>query len=35
MDFDGASLTSSANSNEVKIDQLHGVSAKLSVGKSF
>ena len=35
MDFDGASLTSSANSNDVKIDQLHGVSAKLSVGQSF
>ena len=35
MDFDSQKLTSSANSNTVEISQLHGVSAKLSVGKSF
>ena len=34
-DFDGASLTSTANSNKVTLNQLHGVSAKLSLGKSF
>jgi hypothetical protein len=36
MDFDGASLTSSTNSaNKISIDDLQGVSAKLSLGKSF
>ena len=35
MDFDGQKLTSTANSNTVEISQLHGVSAKLSIGKSF
>ena len=35
MDFDSQKLTSSANSNTVELSQLHGVSAKLSVGKSF
>jgi hypothetical protein len=35
MDFDSAKLTSTANSNTVAINQLHGVAAKLSVGKSF
>lgn len=35
MDFDSEKLTSTSNSNTVEISQLHGVSAKLSVGKSF
>ena len=36
MSFDSASLTSTTNSlNKVSIDDLNGVSAKLSVGKSF
>jgi len=36
MDFDGASLTSSTNSdNKMSIDDLQGASAKLSLGKSF
>ena len=35
MDFDGASVTSSANSNKVTINQLDGVTAKFSIGKSF
>ncbi len=35
MDFDGQKLTSTANSNTVELSQLHGVSAKVSVGKSF
>ena len=36
MSFDSASLTSSTNSdNKVSIDDLNGVSAKLSIGKSF
>jgi hypothetical protein len=35
MDFDGTSLTSSANSNKIELSQLHGVSGKLSIGKSF
>ena len=35
MDFDGASLTSSANSNKIELSQLHGVSGKISLGKSF
>ena len=35
MDFDGASLTSSANSNKIELRQLHGVYGKLSIGKSF
>lgn len=35
MDFDGASVTSSANSNIIELSQLHGVSGKISIGKSF
>ena len=36
MQFDGASLTSSTNSdNKIELTDLNGVSAKLSVGKSF
>ena len=36
MAFDSVSLTSSTNSdNKVSIDDLNGVSAKLSIGKSF
>ena len=35
MDFDGASLTSSANNNKIELSQLHGVSGKISLGKSF
>ena len=35
MDFDGASLTSSANSNKIELSQLHGVSGKVSIGKTF
>ena len=35
MDFDGTSLTSSANSNKIELSQLHGVSGKVSIGKSF
>ena len=36
MSFDSASLTSTTNSdNKVSIDDLNGVSAKLSIGKSF
>jgi hypothetical protein len=35
IDFDGASLTSTANSNKVDLSQLHGVSGKISIGKSF
>lgn len=35
MDFDGATVTSSANSNKVELSQLHGVSGKISIGKSF
>ena len=36
MDFDDASLVSSTNSdNKISITDLNGVSAKLSVGKSF
>ena len=36
MSFDSASLTSSTNSdNKVSVDDLNGVSAKLSIGKSF
>ena len=35
MDFDGASVTSSANSNKIELSQLHGVSGKISIGKSF
>lgn len=36
MQFDGASLTSSTNSdNKIELTDLNGASAKLSVGKSF
>ena len=35
MNFDGASLTSSANSNKVELSSLDGVSGKISLGKSF
>ncbi len=36
MDFDGVTLTSTTNSdNKASIDDLQGVSAKLSLGKSF
>jgi hypothetical protein len=35
MDFDGATVTSSANSNKIELSQLHGVSGKISIGKSF
>jgi len=36
MDFDGASLTSTTNSdNKVTLSSLDGVSGKLSIGKSF
>lgn len=36
MDFDGVTLTSTTNSdNKISIDDLQGVSAKLSLGKSF
>jgi len=35
MDFDGASVTSGTDNHIVSINQLHGVTAKLSIGKSF
>ena len=35
MEFDGASLTSSSGSQKISLDNLDGVSGKLSVGKSF
>ena len=36
MDFDGASLTSTTNSdNKVTLNSLDGVSGKISIGKSF
>jgi hypothetical protein len=35
MNFDGASLTSSANSNKIDLTSLDGVSGKLSIGKTF
>ena len=35
MEFDGASLTSSSGSQKITLDNLEGVSGKLSVGKSF
>ena len=36
MDFDGASLTSTTNSdNKITLNSLEGVSGKLSIGKSF
>ena len=36
MEFDGASLTSTTNSdNSVKMSELNGVSGKISIGKSF
>ena len=33
--FDSASVTSSANSNVIKLSSLDGVSGKISIGKSF
>ena len=35
MDFDGASLTSSTGVNVVKVNGVDGVTAKLSIGKTF
>jgi len=35
MDFDGATVTSSANSNQINLSQLNGVSGKIALGKSF
>jgi len=35
MNFDGASLTSSANSNKISLTSLDGVSGKISIGKTF
>lgn len=35
MDFDGASLTSSTGVNKVSLNNLDGVTGKLSIGKSF
>ena len=35
MNFDGTSITSSANSNKIALNNLDGVSGKLSFGKSF
>jgi hypothetical protein len=35
MNFDGASLTSSANSNKIDLTSLDGVSGKISIGKTF
>ena len=35
MSFDGASVTSSANSNVITLNNLDGISAKVSLGKSF
>ena len=35
MEFDGASLTSSSGSQKITLDNLDGVSGKLSIGKSF
>jgi len=35
MNFDGQSLTSTANSNKVELSSLDGVSGKISLGKSF
>jgi len=35
MNFDGASVTSSANSNKIELSQLDGVSGKIALGKSF
>ena len=35
MSFDGAQVTSSANGNIVSLDNLDGVSGKISIGKTF
>ena len=35
MDFDGASVTSSTGVNKVSLNNLYGITGKLSIGKSF
>tara|TARA_B100000795_G_scaffold228628_1_gene185386 strand:+ start:140 stop:832 length:693 start_codon:yes stop_codon:yes gene_type:complete len=35
LEFDGVNMTSANNMNLIKVDQINGVSGKLSLGKSF